>query len=136
MTMKAIQKKRGPKPGTPLNPKSLANLIPGGGRRGKLGKKWSAGREIADHLLDDEYWRLAAMRIKAGKAPHLELYFLQLKYGKPKDTVELSGPNGGPIPFADMTPEEKRERAAAVLSRLAALGVAPADGDPGDHSRN
>ena len=121
-------KKRGPRPGH-FNPKSLANLHPRA--KGVPGKKWSAAVKIAGKLLDKEWQRLAKLRMKAGKAPHLELFFLQHKFGKPKDVVEHSGPNGGPIPFADMSIEEKRERAVAVLSRLAVLTGAGDGEGPG-----
>lgn len=43
------------------------------------------------------YRETAKNRMLAGRAPHLESYLLALVYGKPKETVEVTGAGGGPV---------------------------------------
>lgn len=55
-------------------------------------------REFAQKCLEDaEYVRKLVIRLQQGKAPQIEAALYQYAYGKPKDVVELTGPNGGPL---------------------------------------
>ncbi len=47
-----------------------------------------AAREFVESAA---YRTSAERRMVSGKAPHLELFFLQHAYGKPKDVTELDG---------------------------------------------
>lgn len=47
-----------------------------------------AAREFVE---SPDYRASAERRMTSGKAPHLELFFLQHAYGKPKDVTELDG---------------------------------------------
>lgn len=43
-----------------------------------------AAKELAEHILDDEYITGLIRRVKAGKAPHMETLLFQYAKGKPK----------------------------------------------------
>lgn len=47
-------------------------------------------------------------------APILQMLFYYA-YGKPVEHIETSGPNGGPIPFADLTKLTPAERQARIV---------------------
>lgn len=75
-------------PSAPERPQNK-NLRRGGGRTGpnkatreirELAQAWTTG--------DPEWVESARARMKAGDAPHLENYLLQMLYGKPKDHDE------------------------------------------------
>lgn len=72
---------------------------PGPGRpKGVPNKATRDIREFAQKCLEDpEYVRKLVIRLQQGKAPQIEAALYQYAYGKPKDTVELTGPNGGPL---------------------------------------
>lgn len=44
----------------------------------------------------DKYLKSAAKRILAGRAPHLEAYWLKRLFGE-KSELEISGPDGRPV---------------------------------------
>ena len=67
-------------------------FYPGGGRpKGALNR---ATREIKEfwhgYFSSPEYREEAKKRILSGSAPTLELYLLQLTYGKPREQVDLN----------------------------------------------
>jgi hypothetical protein len=41
-------------------------------------------------LTDPEYVELLAKRLKIGKAPHMEIFFAQHLWGKPKERIEIT----------------------------------------------
>ena len=81
--------------------KNTAGLKRGGqpGRpKGVPNKATRDIREIATGLLSgDEYQRNLVRRLNRGTAGAVESLLYQYAFGKPKDTVELTGPNGGPL---------------------------------------
>lgn len=55
-------------------------------------------RDIARRLLEDPgYLKALKARLLSGKAPTLEPLLYHYAYGKPKESVEVSGENGGPL---------------------------------------
>jgi hypothetical protein len=82
---------------------NTANLRPGGpgrpkGSKNKLTKERSLLQQAEERFNSREYWERSAWpRIARGKAPHLEGYFLQRIYGKPVESVALSGEAKKPI---------------------------------------
>jgi hypothetical protein len=72
---------------------------PGRGRpKGALNKATRDIKDIARGLLsNEEYQRNLVKRLTRGTAGPVESLLYQYAFGKPKDTVELSGPNGGPL---------------------------------------
>jgi hypothetical protein len=44
-------------------------------------------------LTDPEYLDLLAKRLKVGKAPHMETLLCHYAFGKPKESIEVSGLN-------------------------------------------
>lgn len=81
-----------------------ANLKKGPGPGRPKGLPNKATREFKDaarlFLESPAYRQSAERRMIAGKAPHLELFFLQHAYGKPVEKHEHAGEGGGPITFA------------------------------------
>lgn len=71
------------------------NLVQGTGHGrpvGALNKRTTEARDLARALVEDpEYRQLLLIRIKVGEAPHMETLLWHYAYGKPKETVELSG---------------------------------------------
>lgn len=51
---------------------------------GSKNKITMAAKELAEHILDDEYIAGLIRRVKAGKAPHMETLLFQYAKGKPK----------------------------------------------------
>jgi hypothetical protein len=48
-------------------------------------------KELASiHLLDPEYLAALKVRLKAGDAPHMEKFFAEHLWGKPKETIDLN----------------------------------------------
>lgn len=48
-------------------------------------------KEMAAELLQQpEYLKALAIRLKAGDAPHMEKFFAEHLWGKPKETVDLN----------------------------------------------
>ena len=86
---------------TQRNPNSLANLKAqqGKGRpKGTPNKATRAIQEVAQSLLSDEqYVDALVRRLRRGTAGAVEPLLYHYAYGKPKDTVEVNGPNGGPL---------------------------------------
>lgn len=75
---------------------------PGGRPKGVPNKATREVREIARAIIDDpEYRRRLVKRVQDGKvAPAVEALLWHYAYGKPKDTVEVSGSGGGPVTFS------------------------------------
>jgi len=72
--------------GGPGRPKGLPN------------KSTRTIQEVAHGLLSgDVYKANLVKRLQRGTAGPVETLLYQYAYGKPKDTVELTGPNGGPL---------------------------------------
>ena len=75
--------KRGRKPGTPKT---------GGRKAGTPNKATLELKTWADEFFGGpKYRRAAEDRMLAGRAPGLELYLLQMRYGKPRETVDFKG---------------------------------------------
>jgi len=71
-----------------------------GRRPGAVGKKTLAIQELARSLTTDnpDYINSLRRRIKDDKlAPAVENTLLYYAHGKPKDTVEIQGADGGPL---------------------------------------
>lgn len=64
-----------------------------GGRKAGVPNKATREFKVAARAFVESpaYRTSAERRMTSGKAPHLELFFLQHAYGKPKDTTELQG---------------------------------------------
>jgi hypothetical protein len=74
----------------------------------EIGKGGQTGAEqLAEHCF---------RRALKGSARHAEL-FLNYTEGKPRQAVELSGPNAGAIRFQNMTDEELDERLKELLKK-------------------
>lgn len=80
------------------------SFVPGdrraGRRPGAVGKKTLAIQELARSLTTDnpEYIDSLKARIRDGSlAPAIENTLLFYAHGKPKDTVEIQGADGGPL---------------------------------------
>ena len=88
-----IKPRRGRKKGTPKT---------GGRTKGTPNKATVEVREAARQLVEDpEYRENLAKRIRAGiAAPGMEALLWHYAYGKPKELVEVGGPNGAPLPTA------------------------------------
>lgn len=80
-------------------PKDTSGLRRGGGRpKGVPNKTTVESREFADRILSDPAYVVSLRRrVLAGKAPHMETLLAQYRWGKPKDTVALEGPDGSPL---------------------------------------
>lgn len=72
----------------------MARFTKGNGGRPK-GAVNHATREIQEFsgaMLDDQEYRAALkLRLKEGKAQHVEVLLFHYRYGKPKDTLTLEG---------------------------------------------
>lgn len=108
------------------------NLIgkPGPGRpKGLPNKATQEMQAFARKVtLNDPKWVASAIeRMEAGKAPHIETYLLQMGYGKPKETVELTGADGGPVQTVDMSKLSVKE-----LEALEKMAQKVDSGEPGE----
>jgi hypothetical protein len=67
--------------------------------KGSQNKSTGEVRDLARALVNDpEYRRNLDVRLKRGKlAPMVESMLWHYAYGKPKETVEHTGENGGPV---------------------------------------
>jgi hypothetical protein len=73
----------GRKPGTPKT---------GGRVKGVPNKITREIRVMAGRIVNDsDYRRELKIRLRDGKAPHMETLLWQYAYGKPKETIEHSG---------------------------------------------
>lgn len=69
-----------------------------GRQKGVPNKRTREIQVFAAKLLEDpDYVKELAIRLRRGKAPHVESLLYQYAYGKPKDTVVLTGQDGGPV---------------------------------------
>jgi len=75
-------------------------------RREKNGTK--AAQIVARSLVEDEFYRMSLMdRVKAGRAPHMEVLLWHYAYGKPKETVEHQGDVGIALIRRDIVDAER-----------------------------
>ena len=100
----------------------------GGRQRGTPNKATVLKRKdleaLSAMLLDTEaYEQSLVQRIIEGRAPQIEMFLLQHRYGTPKSSLELTGKDGGPVEIADA-----RDRLFTRLTALAAGKPSP-DGD-------
>ncbi len=60
--------------------------------KGALNKRTQEAQELAAALIDGDpaYLEGLKRRIKAGKAPHMETLLWHYRYGKPKESVDVS----------------------------------------------
>lgn len=99
----AVVKKRG-------DGKKFVKGDPRAGRPlGAVGKITREVREIAGNLVEDpEYVASLRARLLTGElAPPIEQMLWYYRYGKPKETVELSGADGGPMQVLNLTTAER-----------------------------
>jgi len=66
--------------------------------------------------------RIAIESLKKGDAYQLNV-LLDRVIGKAKEKIELTGAEGGPVKFEQLTPEEIDERTQRILSRIQARKV-------------
>jgi hypothetical protein len=88
------------------HPNSLANLK-SGRPKGALNKSTRDIQDFARRMLEDpEYVRELAVRLRRGKAPHVETVLYHYGYGKPRETISVE--NVPPFLFriADDTRDE------------------------------
>lgn len=82
--------------GTPKPPTS-------GRRAGTPNKATGEFKQFLRGIFESQEYRDKVKdRILKGKAPDLEKYMLQLLYGKPPESVQVSNPDGSPIQFAQI----------------------------------
>jgi hypothetical protein len=69
-------------------------LPPGPGRpKGSLNKATREIRDFARSVLESpEYVESLKRRLRQGNAPHMETLLHHYAYGKPRDTLEITGP--------------------------------------------
>lgn len=59
--------------------------------RGSKNRRQLEIRTFALSLMTDpEYVQMLRLRMKAGKAPHMEIFFAQHAWGKPKERIEIT----------------------------------------------
>jgi hypothetical protein len=70
-----------------------------GRRTGSRNKVTQVAQQLASGLVNDqEYLKRLKARLESGKiAPAIEVMLWAYAHGKPKESIELSGPGGGPI---------------------------------------
>lgn len=82
--------------------------IPGSGR--KPGQKSKFTEEMRDYWLQffssDEYRDSLKKRLLRGKSDRIEQLLLHYVYGKPVETVELTGEGGGPVKITGLFTQE------------------------------
>lgn len=87
-----------------------ANLPPGGGPGRKPGVPNKATRDIKiayeKILTDPEYRASLRRRLIRGTASHMEIAMHHYVYGKPKETTEVTGANGGRILLGWLTDDD------------------------------
>lgn len=70
----------------------------GGRKKGSPNKATVEVRAAARLLVEDPGYRTSlAVRLKLGEAGPMETLLWQYAYGKPKETVEVTGTDGAPI---------------------------------------
>jgi hypothetical protein len=136
--------------------RALANLKRGGQPGRKPGVPNAATMEIralAGRLLveDEEWIESARRRMIAGEAPHLEIFFLSHRFGRPKDHdqppdrppilfLSAYGPPGSYDPLAregraDTQPIRRANSVAAGMPPALPREATSAKGDSGDDHR-
>lgn len=112
---------------------------PGAGR--KPGRVSAAKRNLSDMAKDYAKAALATLVDvhSDSKAPHsarvsAATAILDRAYGKPSQSHEHSGPNGGPIPTVDLTnvSDDDLNRLEAILGVAVAGRSVAGDGDEGE----
>jgi hypothetical protein len=74
------------------NPNSLANLRNHGRPKGILNKTTREIRESSARIIGDpDYLASLKIRLRDGKAPHMEVLLHHYAFGKPKETVKHEG---------------------------------------------
>jgi|SRR6185369_2351481 len=103
---------------------------PGDGRAGRrpgsLNKATIEVKEACREIVESPAYR-RNLKLRAAKgelSPPVEVMLWAYAYGKPKEQIELSGPNGGPIRIGPMTAEEAAREIAAIEAE--ARGEKPA----------
>lgn len=84
-------------------PRDTSGLRRGGGRtKGVPNKVTAEVRDLARKLVDDTaYLGRLKTRLQGGRcAPAVETMLWHYAYGKPKETIEHQGPDGGTPPVA------------------------------------
>lgn len=91
----------------------------GGRQKGSRNKRTQAIEAYARSIVEDPTVQAVLLQqAKQGTlpAPVLQMLFYYA-YGKPVERIEQSGPGGGPIPYADMTPEQRQQRIQELTAR-------------------
>jgi hypothetical protein len=58
---------------------------------GSRNKRLVEVEQLATRIFDPDYMRLLKIRIREGKAPHMETFLASHKWGLPKKTVVMEG---------------------------------------------
>ncbi len=79
----------------------MAKFLPGQGGRPK-GVRNKTTRQLGDlldaHVFTEKAWKVIRAQAESGTLPApLMVRFFDYKYGKPKEQMELTGKDGGPI---------------------------------------
>lgn len=81
-----------------MNPKGNPQNLRKGRPKGIPNKATREIKAIAAELLSDPaYVASLRRRLPAGKAPHMETLLHHYAYGKPKESLAVSGEGGGPV---------------------------------------
>ncbi len=115
----------------PNNPRAIENLRPfvkGDVRINRKGrpKNFDALRSLAKMIANEKVQTkdgLTAMsRVElilrqwaTSGIWQLQKQFMEVAYGKVKDEIELSGPDGKPIQIADLSEDELKKRIASII---------------------
>lgn len=101
--------------GSPGRPKGVPNKIT------------QEVKDIAKRLVEDvEYQEALGDRLKQGSAGAIEVTLWHYAYGKPKETHELTGKDGGPI---EMQHDYRTELARRLVSRTQRGGDSGGSGE-------
>ena len=104
----------------PGRPKGIPKT--GGRQKGTCNKTTLEVREFARSLLETPTYKASLIaRLEAGiLSPAVESMLWHYAHGKPRETVELTGADGGPIELTTLSLEDARK---VLLERLGKTSV-------------
>ena len=101
----------------------VGNKSAPGGKRAGAGRKPKQAHELLEKILGqvtladwEQMVHTTVAMAKAGSKEHLNLLFAY-QFGKPKNSIELSGPNGAPIEFRNADEESVLAAADTIRCR-------------------
>lgn len=97
----------------------------GGRQKGVRNKRTEGIEAFARSILEDpDYQRHLRERALTGAlAPAVETMLFWYCYGKPVERIEQSGPDGGPMQYQDLTPDERQQRIQELAARTNGHGT-------------